>query len=114
MRPRPVVGAVAGFLAAVAVLLVVLMLVRTWGVTESVQEGQRANTRTLELIESCTTAGGECYERGQENTANVIGVLNDYQRRVVALAVACADQPGNQTVEQVTRCVERGLRSAAR
>lgn len=110
MSRRPVTGAVAGFLAMLAVLLVLVMLVRTWGVAESVRGGQQANTRTLELIESCTTVGGECYERSQQSTTDVIGLLNNYQRRVVTLAVACADRPEVQTVDQVRRCVEQGLR----
>lgn len=111
MRGRPVAGAIMGFGLAVVVLLVLLVLVRTWSLAQSVRESQRANTRTLELIESCTTAGGKCYEHNQETTADVIGLLNDYQRRVVTLAAACADQPETQTAAQIRRCIDAGLRA---
>lgn len=109
MNRGPVAGAVAGFAAMLAVLLVLVMLVRTWGLAESVRGSQQSNTRTLELIESCTTVGGECYQRSQKRTADVVGLLNNYQRRIVTLAAACADRPRAQTVEQIRQCVEQGL-----
>lgn len=109
MKINPITGAVAGLAGAVAVLLVLVMLVRTWGLAEAVREGQQANTRTLDLIESCTTVGGECYDRGQEQTADVIELLNTYQRRVVTLAAACADRPDTQSAREIERCVNKAL-----
>lgn len=109
---RPVAGAILAVSVAIAGLLVLVILVRTWGLTQSVRESQKSNTRTLDLIESCTTVGGDCYEDSQQRTADVVRLLNGYQRRVVTLAAACADRADTQTAAQIRRCIDDGLRAA--
>lgn len=95
MRKTPLAGAVSFGAGALAILLVLFMLIRTWD--------------SAEQIESCTTVGGECYERGQKQTGRAIAMLNAYQREVVILAAACADRPGIQGEAEIRRCVDRGL-----
>jgi hypothetical protein len=42
----------------------------------------------------CTVPGNECYERGQANTAKVVGQIIDQQRKVVVIVTAvCAEEP---------------------
>lgn len=98
MRKTPLAGAVTYGAGAVAILLVLFMLIQTWD--------------SADQIESCTTVGGECYKRGERQTAKAIGMLNAYQREVVILAAACADRPGVQGEAEIRRCVDRGLKRA--
>jgi hypothetical protein len=69
--------------------------------TNIIRQAQRDNAETLRLIRSCTTPGQECFDRGQERTANVVADIN----RVAVFAAACADKPRRQTVQQIQSCV---------
>lgn len=67
---------------------------------------------TLAAIRDCTEPTGECFKRGQERTAEVVGQIGAGN----ILAVVCALQvengtPLNQALEQVTQCVARKLRA---
>lgn len=55
----------------------------------------------LEEVRSCTTPGGECYQRGQESTVKAVGDIN----RIVVYAAACADRRGVNTEQEIQACV---------
>lgn len=60
-------------------------------------------------INSCTDPAGPCAKRGQKQTAAAVA---DISVRQIA-AVACADQPGTQSVSQIKACVDRTVRVLA-
>ncbi len=60
---------------------------------------------TREKIADCTTPNGECYQRGEERTGEVLIDVGE----IVRLTMACADKAGVQTEEEIQRCVEKGL-----
>ena len=91
---------VYGGTGAIVVLLVV-MLIQLRSLAEQ-------NKGSLQLIEDCTTAGGECYERGRKNTAGVVEILNEFEVYVIA----CADRAGVQTVEEIRECALREAENA--
>lgn len=104
---------------AVAICLIVGLLLVTVSQTNKAARGiaedqgaaavrGRGIASTAEQIESCTTPGRPCFERGQRQTASAIETIN----RVTILAAACADQPRRQTVEQIQFCVLRRLAAA--
>lgn len=77
-------------------------------VVTSVQDQQEANTGVVkgieglaEKIDSCTDPKGACTKRGQKSTAEAIGDIN----RITAIAAACADQAGQQSLEQIQACI---------
>lgn len=106
-RVRP-----AWVLASVALILVIVVVVTavmTAAVTVTqVREAQVTNTKTIDntaetltIIKDCTQPEGACYQRSQDNTAQVvdnIGLLATY-------AAACADEPGTQTAREIRACV---------
>lgn len=109
---RTTLGALAGLLVGVVVVLVLTVLVRTWGLVDAIRETQKVNTgtlqaaeNTLEIVKDCTTPGGECKLRGEKDTGNAINLiaLKDL------LSDVCADQPGPQNRAEVQSCVDRYL-----
>lgn len=54
-----------------------------------------------ETIKSCTSTDGECAKRNRKQTADLVADIN----RISIIAAACADQPAQQTVEQIQSCV---------
>ena len=92
-RQRPVIGAVVGVLVGLLIVAVLALMVRTWSLTDQTREAQKTNTgtleasqRTLDRVNDCTQPSGECFKRGQEQTAKAVGDIN----RVVVLAAACS------------------------
>jgi hypothetical protein len=86
-------GAVVGVLVGALVVGVLLLMVRTWSLTDQIRDSQKTNTgtlnasqRTLDAVEDCTQPSGECFQRGQKRTAAAVGDIN----RVVILAAACS------------------------
>jgi hypothetical protein len=68
-----------------------------------------------ELID-CTTEGGECWQRSQENIARYIQQLSDDQgmvqqstREIVVLAAACSNDERNRTVDDIKECVQKEM-----
>lgn len=106
-RMRAAWGVIGLVLGACAVALVVAVIVAAVTATQ-IRESQVTNTRTIEntqatldLIRDCTEPSGECYQRGQDSTADAvdnIGLLSAY-------AAACADQPETQTADEIQACV---------
>lgn len=92
-RQRPAFGAAVGVLVGVLIVAVLLLIVRTWSVTDQIRESQKTNTgtleasqRTLDTVNDCTQPSGDCFKRGQKRTASAVGDIN----RVVILAAACS------------------------
>lgn len=103
----------AGILAVLLISSVLVSAVKS----SEIREVQRTNTlsltnseRTLDLIEDCTTPGGECYQRSQERTASVVGDIG----RLSAYAAACADKKGVQGRGEIYNCVLRLLSQDSR
>lgn len=79
------VVAIVGLLSVAAIIGAVnSTLIRQSQVTNTTTLNN--SSRVLELVEDCTTPGGECYQRGRENTAGAVGDIG----RVTVLAAACA------------------------
>lgn len=107
-------------IALCALVFVGLLLTVTYTVV-TIRESQKTNTgtlnnsqRTLDVVQSCTTPGRDCYENGQKQTAAAVGDIN----RVVILAAACSSGlPAGLTIAerqtQIQACVIDRL-SAAR
>ena len=53
----------------------------------------------------CTTEGGSCYQRGQDQTKVAIQQLVD----VIVYASLCADQPNNETKKTLHACINRHM-----
>ena len=92
-RQRPVFGAVVGVLVGMLLVAVLVLMTRTWALTDQIRESQKTNTgtleatqKTLDAVEDCTQPTGECFQRGQKRTASAVGDIN----RVVILASACS------------------------
>ena len=106
-RQRAAWAIAATALALSMIIIIVAILVAATKSTE-IRDAQQANTKTIEntqatldLIRDCTQPEGECYQRSQDSTAEVvdnIGLLSTY-------AAACADQPEQQTAEEIRACV---------
>ena len=110
-RRTPLTLAVTYVFAAVAILLVLGMLIRTSDNADAIREAQKTNTETLDRINDCTTPGRECYDDGTKRTAAAVGSIN----KVAVFAAACADRPGWQSTEQIESCIRAKLaRNAAR
>jgi hypothetical protein len=93
---------IALLIAALTVTLLTATLVGADN-TNTIRTSQRANAETLRLIQDCTQPGGECYDRGQKQTADVVADLN----RAAVYAAACADKPGVQGKDEIYACVIR-------
>lgn len=92
-RHRPILYALVAVLVGVLVVAVLALMTRTWSLTDQIRESQVQNTaaressdRTLHAIQDCTQPTGECFKRGQTQTAKAVGDIN----RVVILASACS------------------------
>jgi hypothetical protein len=123
-RHHRIVGnALVALLVGVFLLLLLGNLQSTGNAVDAIRDSQKANQSTLhttqdtaQLIKSCVTPGGECYERGQEQTGEAVGGINRY----VVLSAACAvkiatDTPDLETISRrtltklVTACVQSQL-----
>jgi hypothetical protein len=98
---RPLLGALAGILVGVLVVLVLAILVQTWGLVDAIRENQKINTETLRILQDCTVPENDCYERSQKRTAEAVGDIN----KITLYAAACADRPGEQTIVEIQSCV---------
>jgi hypothetical protein len=64
-------------------------------------------------IVDCTEPGGKCFEDGRARTGQVVVDIGDYTRRVVILTESCNDKPGVDTTDELTKCVDSGLKREA-
>lgn len=77
----------------IAVLVTVIL-----GVLVTLAQG---NHKTLDAINSCTHPGRECYQHGQQQTAQAVASIN----KVVVLAAYCAARAPHQSITEIQRCV---------
>lgn len=69
-------------------LLTAVLLVRQ---TQLDNARRAEDTRELaEQIKSCTTPGGECFQRGEKRTAAAVGAIGVVNKRSAAAAASCA------------------------
>lgn len=92
-RHRPAFGAALGILVGLLIVALVVLIARTYTLTDQIRTAQVTNSRnietsqeTLDAVRSCTTPGRKCYERGKTQTAGAVANIN----RVVILAAACS------------------------
>lgn len=97
-------------LAAVLVVAVATSTIIGAVNSQRIRDTQVTNTRTLDtadrtldLIRDCTEPGGECFDRGQKRTADVVADLN----KAAVYAAACADKRGVQGEDEIYACVVR-------
>jgi hypothetical protein len=67
----------------------------------------KENHELLTRVTSCTTPGGDCYQRGQSNTGAAVATIN----KVVILTASCATHHPEYTTVELTGCVTRHLAS---
>ncbi len=110
IRIRLVLGAVA-----VAVVMIGGLLSLTVRFEQERKGRSAANIAELQEIQAvnsriadCTTAGGECYERGQERTGAVLAEVT----RIQILVDLCGREPGNDTLAEMERCVAAKVKAA--
>lgn len=118
-RRQVLIAALAGGVAVLVVVAVTAVIVSAVKST-SIRETQTENTtlientsKTLEIMQGCTTPGEECFDRGQERTAELVAGLTSDLTRVTAYAAACADQRGVQGEDEIFSCVVSRLAAAA-
>lgn len=61
-------------------------------------------------LTDCTTPVGKCYHESQQRTAEAIqALINDNQvtRDTVIAAIACGQDPANDTKEEVLACIKK-------
>jgi hypothetical protein len=107
-------GAASGFLAGLAVLLIVGVLWQTFETTQAIRATQADSRESLALIKSCTTPEGACTQEGARRTGEAIAAITTSSeqlhvatRRYAAVAAACADRAGTQTTKQIASCIRK-------
>lgn len=97
------------FAKRVLITLLVTVLLATLGLTAVgvviIRTNQQDGRAVVDRINSCTTPGRACYERGQRQTARVVGDIN----RVTVYAAACASKMPGQSADQIQRCIVKLL-----
>lgn len=102
--------ATRGFLVIVLVILAVAVV--TLG---QIFDNSERNGETLRVIRDCTQPSGQCYKRGQAQTAQAVADIGRY----VVLAAACAadvdaSQPVDRRIALITACITERLATPAR
>jgi len=116
-RLRPAVWAFVGVLTALLVLGQFATLSGLYAESQAGAKRERATealsrstAETARRIADCTEPTGECYRRGQQRTAEAVGMLTASTQRIIAAALAC-QADGITEQEPLIRCiVERTTR----
>jgi len=97
-------GIVFSVVVAILLLATVLIVRQT-----QVDNAERAeDTKVLaEQIKSCTTPGGECFQRGERRTAKAVGAIGAVNKRSAAAAAACAQT--RREYRAILRCINRTI-----
>jgi hypothetical protein len=76
----------------------------------------KANRRdeTLLLMQDCVTPGGKCYERSQQQTAQVVGDISKANAIAAAAATSCAGEMPHQAFSVIYRCTVARVDAATR
>lgn len=118
-KRRRVLWAVLTMAVGALVLIVMYAVLTSATKSTAIRETQQTNSPLIEKIEkqsrqikrltkdvrSCVRVGGECYERGQAQTKDAVGSINE----VVILAASCASGPVQRSVEEIASCVTERL-----
>lgn len=67
------------------------------------------NGDASELLVDCTTKGGECFARQQEQFTKFFDAISAARQETIVSAFVCNDMPGSQRVSPLTACIERLL-----
>ena len=101
---RVYIGAAAYGLAALMVMGFAWLAIQNYQTTTAIRETQKSSRSLIEGIDtltnkinSCVDPGGECFQKGQARTKEVVGNLG----KTAAYASACADQSGVQGTQEV-------------
>ena len=86
---RQLWGAASAFLLGLLVVLLVVAVIQTWVLADDIRNAQKSNQSVLGYVQDCTTPGGECFERGQDQTAQAVSGINAGTLRIIAAALAC-------------------------
>lgn len=103
-------GAIAGVGVGLIIVLLLYTLISTRTLIGQVRDSQKSNTSTVNVIRDCTEPDGKCFKDGQRRTARAVGDISLAQ----IAAVACADQPGFQSAQDVALCVQRTIKALKR
>ena len=116
-RYRPIIGAVLMALAGALAVSVIwaVFAIRTTQV-DRIKTGDNtaraavAAEKGTSLLVDCLTIGGDCYERQQARTAEVLGEISEQGVRASA-AIAVCQSRGIVEYEPLVRCAVRLLTS---
>jgi hypothetical protein len=111
---RHIIWFVVGVLGTAVIVATVWNTVETRRTVNEVRHTQVVGSpialRTEEILtvlKDCVTPAGKCYQRGQENQSKAV----DQIQKIIVLSNGCADLPGVQTMQEITDCVVKGLKS---
>jgi len=99
--------ALAIMLQRATIALFVIYCIATMGML--LWLGVQGNASRRQLVD-CTTPHGKCYQEGQKRTAEAIQALindNELTRETVIAAIACGQDPANDTKEEVLACIRK-------
>jgi hypothetical protein len=82
------------------VLWIVIVAIVAALIVADIIIGTRARAELLD----CTTPGGECYEKSQEQTGGAVADIVKFSRDASVAAAHCADAPGQQTLAEIRKC----------
>lgn len=119
-RARQITWAIVGLLTGALVAAVLAAAVTTGQIRDAQVERQpqnEKNDQTLaavkrgnQRVKGCVTPGGECYERGQQQSRDVLASA----QRIIVVSAACSIDldPADSVetrVQQITSCVTQRL-----
>lgn len=113
MSPTPTVRALRRigyvlFFGGLGFLIVGLIYfnVSSNALAQQIKSGQKDTQRTAAIILDCTQPSGTCFQNGERRTGQAVSLIKLAQ----VAAVACADRPGQQSLDEINACVERTMR----
>lgn len=111
MKMRNIAWLILGTAFVGVVVVVTNIVLNGASTTDKVRNTQLTNkstidnsAETLALVKDCVDPGGECYKRGQERTASVLGSIQQSQIRAASYAASCAAR-GLTKPDAIYNCV---------
>jgi hypothetical protein len=106
---RKALGIILGVSVGLFLVGMVFAITSTLSLTTAIRETQKVNVDTNELIASCVTPKGDCYEASQERTGEAVATIG----QASVYAATCADLPGVQGAAEIEKCVKNLFDKAA-